>query len=163
MTVRDRAAAPALLQLDAIVGRLAGRPALQEVCRFLRDSFSHYRWVGVYRLDGGTLVLEAWDGPRATEHTRIPVERGVCGRAAREGRTVLVDDVRSDPEYLACFLETRAEIVVPVRAVGRVVGELDIDGNAVGAYDASDRRFLEAVAERLSAPLASFADGPPPA
>ena len=153
MSVPDRAQGPALLQVDAIVTRLTGRQALQEVCRFLNESFSHYPWVGIYRLDGTTLVLDAWQGPEATEHTRIPVDRGVCGRAVREERTVIVDDVSSEPSYLACFLTTRAEIVVPIRSEGRVVGEIDIDGNSVKAFDASDRRFLEAVAGKLSPAL----------
>lgn len=162
MTVPDRAQTPALLQVDAVLSRLSGRQALEEVCRFLRHSFSHYPWVGVYRLDGTDLVLDAWEGPRATEHTRIPLDRGICGQAAREGRTVLVDDVRSDPNYLACFLETRAEIVVPIHHEGRVVGEIDIDGNAVRAFDASDRRFLEDVAARLGPAVErSGAERPP--
>ena len=149
MTVPDRAQRPAFLQVDAILARLTGRPALQEVCRFLVESFRHYPWVGVYRLEGTTLVLDAWDGPRATEHTRIPLDRGICGQAAREDRTVIVGDVRADPNYLACFLETRAEIVVPIHHEGRVVGEIDIDGNSVNAFDGSDRRFLEGVAAKL--------------
>ena len=149
MTVPARAAAPALLQIDAIVARLSGRQALAEVCRFLRQSFAHYPWVGVYRVEGSDLVLDAWDGPQATEHTRIPVARGICGQAVREDRSVIVDDVNADPNYLACFLETRAEIVVPIRLEGRVLGEIDIDGNSVRAFDASDRRFLESVAAKL--------------
>lgn len=123
----------------------------------MRHEFSHYRWVGVYRLDGATLALEGWNGEAATEHTRIPIDRGICGRAAREGRTVIVDDVRTAPEYLSCFLETRSEIVVPIRSEGQVVGEIDIDGTSVGAYDESDRRFLERVAEKLTVPLAAVA------
>ncbi len=162
MTVPARAVAPARLQVDAIVGRLAGRQALREVCRFLRDSFPHYRWVGIYRVDGTDLVLDAWDGPAATEHTRIPIARGVCGQAARENRTVLVDDVRAAPDYLACFVETRAEIVVPIRDGPTVVGEIDIDGDRVGAYDASDRAFLEGVAPKLTAAVRRAAAEPPP-
>jgi L-methionine (R)-S-oxide reductase len=162
VTVPSRAATPTLLQIDAVLSRLQGRAALQEVCRFLRESFRHYRWVGVYRLDWTTLVLEAWDGPSATEHTRIPLDRGICGQAARENRTVRVDDVRASPEYLACFLETRSEIVVPIRDGVRVVGEIDIDGNEVGAYDASDNAFLEKVAAKLATPVAKAADEPPP-
>jgi L-methionine (R)-S-oxide reductase len=162
MTVPPRAATPALLQIDAIVGRLVGRAALQEVCRFLRESFRHYRWVGIYRLDGATLVLDAWEGPQATEHTRIPLDRGVCGQAAREDRTVIVDDVREHPAYLACFVETRAEIVVPIRAAGAVVGEIDIDGDAVRAYDASDRAFLEQIAAKLGPAVAKSATEPAP-
>ncbi len=161
MTVSPRAATPALLQIDAILGRLSGRAALQETCRFLHESFRHYRWVGVYRIEGRELVLDAWDGPAATEHTRIPLERGVCGRAAREDRTVVVEDVRSSPEYLACFLETRAEVVVPIHAAGRVVGEIDIDGNEVGAFDRSDGAFLETIAQRLSAAVVAAAGAPP--
>jgi L-methionine (R)-S-oxide reductase len=162
MTVPPRRAAPALLQVDAVLARLPGRQALSEVCRFLRSSFRHYRWVGVYRLEGTTLVLDAWDGPAATEHVRIPVDRGICGRAAREGRTVIVDDVRTSPEYLACFLETRAEVVVPIRRGEEVVGEIDIDGNEVGAFDPSDRSFLEAVASRLTNAVAASAAEPAP-
>ncbi len=162
MTVPARAMAAALLQVDAIGSRLTGRAALEETCRFLRESFRHYRWVGVYRLEGETLVLDGWNGPSATEHTRIPVGQGICGRAAREGRTVIVDDVRAAPEYLACFLETRSEIVVPIRDGDRVVGEIDIDGNEVGAFDASDREFLEKIARRLTGALAKAATEPPP-
>ena len=162
MTVPPRAVAPSLLQVDAIVSRLAGRAALQETCRFLRDSFPHYRWVGVYRVDGTDLVLEAWNGPAATEHTRIPIARGICGQAAREDRTVLVDDVRTAPDYLACFVETRSEIVVPIRDGSRVIGEIDIDGDRVAAYDASDRSFLERVAPKLSAAVVRAAAEPPP-
>ncbi|MCI4319513.1 MAG: GAF domain-containing protein [Thermoplasmata archaeon] len=129
--------------------------ALSEVCRFLRAEFSRYRWVGVYRLEGTELALVAWDGERPTEHTRIPVDQGLCGKAVREARTVVVDDVRSAPEYLACFLETRAEIVVPVRSANGLLGEIDIDGNEVKAFDASDGRFLESVAARIAPALAA--------
>ena len=160
MTVGARRTVPALLQIDAIRARVPGRLMLQEVCRYLRAEFAHYRWVGVYRRDGRTLRLEAWDGPAATEHTEIPIDRGICGRAAREGTTVIVDDVRSSPEYLACFLETRSEIVVPIRAGEEVVGEIDIDGNTVGAYDASDRAFLEAVAAKLAEAVTDVARAP---
>ncbi len=163
MTVRPRDATASLLQIDAVLSRLSGHDALAEVCRFLRASHRAYRWVGIYRLDGRELVVEAWDGPAATEHVRIPLDRGVCGRAARDGRTVIVDDVRTDPEYLACFLETRAEIVVPILDGGKVAGEIDIDGNEVGAYDASDRTFLETVASRVATALRAARDAPRPA
>ena len=161
MTVGRSAATAALLQIDAIVQRLSGRAALSEVCRFLEASFPHFGWVGVYRLDGRELALEAYAGPAATEHTRIPLERGLCGRAARDGVTVIVDDVRSSPEYLACFLSTRSEIVVPVRADGRVVGEIDIDSDRVAGFDATDRKLLEEVAARLSPAVVASGAKPP--
>jgi len=162
VSVSPRHGAPALLQIDAVLGRLSGRAALAEVCRFLRESFRHFRWVGIYRLEGSMLVLDAWNGPAATEHTRIPVGRGICGQAAREGRTVIVDDVRAVPEYLACFLETRSEVVVPILSSGTVIGEIDIDGNEVGAFDGSDRAFLEAVARKLTDALGKSAAEPAP-
>jgi L-methionine (R)-S-oxide reductase len=162
VSVAPRASTPALLQIDAILGRIDGRQALTEVCRFLHESFRHYRWVGVYRVDGAMLVLDGWDGPAATEHTRIPIERGICGQAARENRTVVVDDVRSAPEYLACFIETRAEIVVPIRDGERAIGEIDVDGNEVGAFDRTDSAFLEAVAAKLVGPVRRAATEPAP-
>jgi len=159
VTVPRPAATATLLQVDSILGKLQGRAAVAEVCRFLHASFAHYGWVGVYRLDGRELLLVAYDGPETTEHTRIPLEQGLCGRAARDGATVVVDDVRASSEYLACFLSTRSEIVVPVFADGRVVGEIDIDSPRLAAFDASDRRLLEEVAGRLSAAVS--AAGPP--
>ncbi|MFZ0829629.1 MAG: GAF domain-containing protein, partial [Thermoplasmata archaeon] len=150
MPIRPVQSPPALLQVDSIMAHLSGIEALGEVCRYLRHEFRHYRWVGIYLCDADLLRLAAWSGPQETEHGTIPLGQGICGKAARENRSILVDDVRSAPEYLACFLETRSEIVVPIRAGGTVVGEIDIDGNEVKAYDASDDRFLTAVAERIA-------------
>ncbi|HUZ80599.1 MAG TPA: GAF domain-containing protein [Thermoplasmata archaeon] len=162
MTVHPREVTPSLLHVDAILGRLKGRAALSEVCRFLRMEFPHYRWAGVYRLDGSTLVLEGWNGEAATEHTRIPIERGICGRAARENRSIVVADVRQEPDYLSCFLDTRSEIVVPIREGTAVLGEIDVDGTAVGAYDESDARFLEVIATRLTGAVRAAALEPSP-
>lgn len=158
MTVPARRSVPALLQIDSVLKRLNGREALAEVCRFLRAEFRQYGWVGIYRREGDALALVVYDGDRPTEHTRIPIERGLCGRAVRENATVVVGDVRTAPEYLACFLETRSEIVVPIRDVaGVAIGEIDIDGTEVNAYDASDAKFLEDVARKISAPFGAMA------
>ncbi len=163
MTVARPAATAALLQVEAILARLAGRAALAEVCRFLRASFGAFHWVGVYRVDGRELTLEAYDGAEATEHTRIPIETGLCGRAVRDAATVVVDDVRSSPEYLACFVSTRSEIVVPILEDGKPVGEIDVDSDRLAAFDASDRRLLEAIAARLPAAVSAAGAAPPPA
>jgi len=130
-----------------------GTGLLTRFCRTLRAGLPHYNWVGVYLLEeeGAMLVLRGWDGPAATEHVRIPVGQGICGLAAREARTVIVDDVRADPRYLQCFLQTRAEIVVPIFSGGRVIGEIDIDSDEVGAFNATDRIFLGWCAERIAA------------
>jgi len=121
----------------------------QSVCERLRAWDARYDWVGIYWVEGDELILKAWSGKQATEHVRISVDRGICGAAVRESRTVIVDDVTADPRYLSCFLDTRSEIVVPIRANGSVVGEIDIDGNQVNAFDERDRVFLELVARFL--------------
>ncbi|MBM3471427.1 MAG: GAF domain-containing protein [Armatimonadetes bacterium] len=132
---------------------LAGQSGAAGIVDFLQDRFPHYSWVGIYWVDGDDLVLGPWKGPQATEHTRIPIGTGVCGAAARSGQTEIVPDVSQDPRYLACFAHTRSEIVVPIFAEGRVVGEIDIDGDQIDAFSSEDQRFLECVAELL-APLA---------
>lgn len=127
------------------------KSVLQRLVEFLRDAYPKYSWVGVYALEGDMLVLQAWSGKRATEHVRIPIGRGLCGLAARTKKTVIVGDVQSNPDYLACFLETKSEIVVPiVDSRGRVLGEIDIDGEQPNAYGEEDKVFLETVAGRLA-------------
>src|SRR5688572_18518103 len=100
-------------------------------------------------IEGDTLVLKAWDGPAATEHVRIPIGQGICGLAAREARTVVVDDVNKDPRYLDCFKNTRSEIVVPIFTNGKVVGEIDVDSDKPSAFTPADGKLLEAIAEEL--------------
>jgi L-methionine (R)-S-oxide reductase len=134
--------------------------AAEQTVRFLRESFPHYSWVGIYWLSGQTLVLGPWDGPEATQHTRIPIGKGVCGAAAVSGRTEVVDDVTRDSRYLACFPSTRSEIVVPIRSGGTVVGEIDIDSSKPSAFSRVDQEFLETVAALL-APLARGDTGTP--
>jgi L-methionine (R)-S-oxide reductase len=126
--------------------------AAQRVVDVLHERFPNYDWVGIYWVDGSDLVLGPWIGPEATEHTRIPIGTGVCGAAAASGQTEIVPDVEADPRYLACFASTRSEIVVPIFEGGDVIGEIDIDGSDLNAFDASDARFLEEVAALL-APL----------
>lgn len=120
------------------------------VCRTLNDVVPTHNWVGIYLVEGGDLVLAAWHGPAPTEHVRIPLGQGICGAAASSGETIVVDDVNADSRYLACFLNTRAEIVVPIQDERMVYGEIDIDGDRVAAFGPVDRAFLEGVAARLA-------------
>jgi putative methionine-R-sulfoxide reductase with GAF domain len=124
--------------------------ALQKVVEILYDGFEKYTWVGIYVLDGDTLVLGPWKGAQATEHVRIPLGTGVCGAAAKTGKTERVDDVLKDKRYLSCFLSTRSEIVVPIRKGDVVLGEIDIDSETPAAFEDSDVVFLEKVADMLS-------------
>ena len=140
---------------ELLAGTSLSDKVLPQFCRELRAGISHYNWVGVYLLEENDtmLVLHGWDGPAATEHVRIPIGQGICGLAAREAQTVIVDDVRADPRYLQCFLQTRAEIVVPIFSGGRVIGEIDIDSDRVAAFNATDRVFLEWCAGKLALAL----------
>jgi len=133
--------------LEAI--RSADDP-LGKAVEVLEEGFDHYSWVGIYLVEGDDLVLGPWQGPEATEHTRIPVGQGVCGAAAASGITEIVDDVNADPRYLACFPSTRSEIVVPIALDGRVVGEIDIDSDRPAAFGDDDREFLERVAALIA-------------
>jgi len=96
--------------------------------------------------DPETLVLGPYTGD-PTPHVRIPVTQGICGAAVATGQTVIVDDVNADPRYLSCSIKTKSEIVVPIYAHNRVIGEIDIDSHDPAAFTEADRTFLEAAAQ----------------
>jgi L-methionine (R)-S-oxide reductase len=114
----------------------------------LQHVVKHYNWVGFYMLDNSQvgrepmLVLGPYVGAE-TPHKRIPLNQGICGAAVSLAQTMVVDDVISDPRYLACSIETKSEIVVPVFANGEVVGELDIDSHHPAAFTEDDRQLVE--------------------
>jgi GAF domain-containing protein len=112
----------------------------------------YYSWVGIYQLSGNELVLGPFLG-KPSPHTRIPLGRGICGAAASAKATIIVDDVNSDPRYLACSLETQSEIVVPVMRGSEVLAEIDIDSNTPAAFGQRDRQLLQAVAALLAEKL----------
>lgn len=119
---------------------------LNDVVDFLYKNFDKYSWVGIYIVREDTLVLGPWKGKQATEHIQIPIGSGVCGSAAKSGKTELVSDVNKDDRYLACFVSTRSEIVVPIKKKGEVIGEIDIDSDVPNAFNNKDVIFLEKIA-----------------
>ena len=126
--------------------------AMTHAVRTLQATMPHYTWVGIYVLDGDELVLGPFVG-KPSPHTRIPLGRGICGAAATEKQTIIVDDVHSDPRYLACSLETKSEIVVPIMRGDTVLGEIDIDSDQPAAFGPLDRELLERIAAALAARL----------
>jgi GAF domain-containing protein len=119
------------------------------ICHTLAHRLHNYNWVGFYLLDpndANTLVLGPFVGA-ATPHTRIPLNQGVCGAAVSEGKTIVVDDVQADPRYLSCSIDTKSEIVSPVRVYGKIVGELDIDSHQAARFKDADRQLVERCAE----------------
>lgn len=116
-------------------------------------------WSGIYlnaSPTGAHLELGPYRG-FVTEHHVIPLNRGLCGAAVSEGRTLVSGDVREDTHYLACSLETRSEIVIPLRTVeGKIWGELDLDSPKIQAYQPRDVEALERWAIDLSARVDHF-------
>ena len=149
-TVQESASV--ISELNKLASSASNADALMNaIVSLLHEKLTRYNWVGFYMLDpndANMLVLGPFRGA-ATPHTRIPLNQGICGAAASSGATVVVDDVNSDPRYLACSLETKSEIVVPVFAKGKVVGELDIDSHVPAAFGPDDRKLCEHAAQLL--------------
>lgn len=132
-----------------MAARATNRDWLRTVCNLLQKERKHFNWVGIYFLEGDELVLGPYVGA-PSPHARIPRDKGICGAAVRERKTIIVPDVNADPRYLACSLETKSEIVVPIEANGRILGEIDVDSHTPNAFTDADRELLEQVAERLA-------------
>jgi L-methionine (R)-S-oxide reductase len=131
---------------------------MDNLTRLLQEKMLKYNWVGFYMLEPGAnppvLALGKFQGAM-TPHTRIELNQGICGAAASSGKTIVVDDVRNDARYLACSIETRSEIVVPIFVHGEVVGELDIDSHFLSAFTHEDRGLVEYCAQLVGQRLES--------
>jgi GAF domain-containing protein len=135
----------------------------QTIVETIAQNLPYCNWTGFYMLDlndDQTLILGPYIGA-PTPHIRIPVTQGICGAAAASGKTVIVDDVNSDPRYLSCSIQTKSEIVVPIYAHGKVTGEIDIDSHTPAAFTQADRNFLEEAATIVGAYIESHFTNPP--
>lgn len=137
-------------QIDELVQSKKEREKiLEETVKVLKQNYEHYNWVGIYLLEGDELVLGPYLG-KPSPHTRIRLNKGICGAAASQRKTVNISDVSADPRYLACSLETRSEIVVPIMRGKQVFGEVDIDSDKLSAFSRDDQLLLEQVCSILS-------------
>ncbi len=132
---------------EILAGNAAPLDRLQQLCEYLAASVDHYDWFGFYLAvaERKELVLGPYTG-QPTDHVRIPFGTGVCGRAAIDARTLVIDDVRAESNYLSCSIHVRSEIVVPVMRGGQVIAEIDIDSHTPAAFGPEDREFLEELA-----------------
>ena len=137
---------------DAIAAAPDADAAMAAAVAMLAGEMPAYNWVGIYLLEHNELVLGPFVG-MPSPHSRIPLGRGICGAAATEKATIIVDDVNADSRYLACSIETKSEIVVPIIEDGEVLGEIDIDSDTPAAFGDADRRLLEQVAALLAESL----------
>ena len=101
-------------------------------------------WVGFYLYDGKELVVGPFQGQPAC--VRIPLDKGVCGAAARTRQTQRVADVEAFPGHIACDAASRSELVVPLLRDGELVGVFDLDSPRVNRFDEEDQHGLEAIA-----------------
>jgi GAF domain-containing protein len=125
---------------------------LQNICKLLSENVRVFDWVGFYLVDPDAdqeLVLGPYVGEE-TDHTRIPFGKGICGQAADTNETFVVQDVSQEDNYLACSVDVKAEIVVPVMKNGEFVAELDIDSHTKDSMTQKHRRMLEEVCEIIA-------------
>ncbi|MCP3126930.1 GAF domain-containing protein [Shewanella sp. KJ2020] len=120
---------------DDVVAAMANFSAL------LNDNLTELNWVGFYVMRGEQLVLGPFQGKVAC--TRIPLGKGVCGSAALADQTQRVADVHQFDGHIACDSASNSEIVVPVRAQGKVIAVLDIDSPVFDRFDEEDQKGLE--------------------
>lgn len=128
---------------------LTWNQVLKQTVRLLKEGHSRYSWAGIYLVQGDLLNLRTYLG-KPSPHQQIPIGKGICGAAASTGKTLNIPDVNADPRYLACSLETRSEIVVPILMDGKAIGEIDIDSDLPAAFTVEDQKMLEEVAQILA-------------
>ena len=127
---------------------------LANVSAALWQAMENINWVGFYLMNGEKLVLGPFQGKPAC--IEIPRGRGVCGTAAQEKRTVLVEDVHQFPGHIACDSASNSEIVVPIFKNGAVYGVLDIDSPHFSRFTAEDQRGLEEIVKILEENLSTY-------
>ena len=133
---------------DAAAALVAGEPDgianMANVAALIWQAIPDLNWAGFYRFDGTELVLGPFQGKAAC--IRIPLDKGVCGAAARLRATQRVEDVHAFPGHIACDADSRSELVVPVIANDRLVGVLDLDSPLPGRFDKEDQAGIEKLA-----------------
>ena len=124
---------------------------LQFICQLLFDHVKYYDWVGYYlhNPEKKELVLNAYVG-EPTDHTRIPFGKGICGQVAINNENFIVDDVNAQDNYIACSLDVKSEIVIPIFVKEKNIGQIDIDSNRLCAFSEKDAIFLSDVNHLVS-------------
>ena len=122
-------------------------PVLSNASALLFDNIENLNWAGFYLMNKGSLLLGPFQGKVAC--IRIPLGKGVCGTAAGEDKTQLVDNVHEFAGHIACDGASNSEIVVPIHRDGEVIGVLDIDSPLLARFTKEDKEGLEAFVKVL--------------
>lgn len=113
----------------------------------LKQTFEKISWVGFYLYDGNELYLGPFQGKVAC--TKIQIGKGVCGTSAMNRETIIVPDVDKFPDHIACDVESRSEIVVPIIKSDKLYGVLDLDSASLNAFNQTDKKYLEEIVDFL--------------
>ena len=124
---------------------------LLSICELLEANVLYYNWVGFYFRNGDKdeLKLGPYSG-EPTDHTIIPFGKGICGQVAMSHKNFVVPDVSTQDNYIACSINVKAEIVIPIFKNGENIGQIDIDSNTPDPFSEKDERFLEFVCLNVS-------------
>lgn len=122
---------------------------MANLAALLWDFLPDLNWAGFYRMVDGELVLGPFMGRPAC--IRIPLGKGVCGVAAQNGESQLVEDVHAFPGHIACDFVTNSELVVPVIRDGVVIAVIDLDSPSRARFDDEDQAGIEALASAIAA------------
>ena len=117
---------------------------LANICAVIKEQ-TDLLWVGFYLVDGDELVLGPFQGPLAC--TRISFHAGVCGKAWREQKTQLINNVHEFSEHIACSTKTNSELVVPIIKNDKVVGVLDLDSEKLNAFTLDNQACFEEISQ----------------
>jgi|TARA_B100000768_G_C11189796_1_gene336796 GAF domain-containing protein len=125
--------------------------SLKECCDLLRESFDHFSWVGFYFADfkAKTLHLKAFSGI-PTKHTSIRFGKGICGQVAVSNQNFMVPDIRYQDNYIACSIDVKSELVVPLFFEEKNIGQIDIDSDKINPFSLEDELLLEACCGLIS-------------
>ncbi len=142
-----------------LLGTRPGRAEFLALCAELQGRNPDYSWVGFYIMNEADRMLELgpFVGP-PTDHTRIPYGRGICGQVAVGGDTIVVDDVSASDNYLACSIDVKSEIVLPIYRGSELVAQLDIDSNRLKNFNPADRALLESLCAYLGEVVEDWRD-----
>jgi L-methionine (R)-S-oxide reductase len=117
----------------------------------LKSTLPYVSWVGFYLFNGSALYLGPFQGQVAC--VDITLDRGVCGKSARDKKTVIVPNVHEFPGHIACDAGSNSEIVVPVLKDGNLLSVLDLDSYQYSSFDKIDQHYLEILCQKLASSL----------
>ncbi len=130
----------------------SAQDAMEFVCKQIHHNCENYEWVGFYLCstqEKDMLILGPYEG-EVTDHVKIPFGKGICGQAAVNQETFLIDDVTKEDNYIACSIHVKSEIVVPMFKNQTMIGQIDIDSSVINAFSSYDQIFLEKICQIIA-------------